>query len=94
MLDEVVHIRRTNHSASSFCGEQLVKSTFDPFLFTTKYDPAHSVYCVYRVVTVGTSFPVYEQVGIFNRPCFCDDCLASIGLLLLKDFGQTSIAFL
>ena len=93
MLEEVVHIRQGG-DPHSFCGEVLVKSTYDPFLFTTQYNPDRNLYCVYRVLTIGASYPVYEQVGIYNKPCFCDDCLAGIGLLLLRDFGEKPLSFM
>lgn len=90
MSKELVHIRE-GWNKIAYCGEQLVKSTFDPFLFINNYNPHRDLYCVYRVLTVGTSYPVYEQVEIRINPMLCDHCLSGFGLLLLRDLGEKQL---
>ncbi len=91
MSEELVHIRE-GLLKIAYCGESLIKSTFDPFLFINGYNPHRDLYCVYRVLTIGTSYPVYEQVEVKYNPMLCDHCLAGFGLLLLRDFAENKLA--
>lgn len=87
MTYDVVHIKEGLLKVS-YCGEDLIKSTFDPFLYTTHYSPYRDVYSIMQVIHVGTSYPIFEQVCVSINPNFCDDCLAGLGLVLLGDLGE------
>ena len=90
MTEDVIHIKE-GLLRVSYCGEDLVTSTFDPFLYTTRYNPYQKVYSVMRVIHVGTAYPVFEQVAIILNPIFCDDCLAGVGMLLLSNMAENSL---
>lgn len=90
MTEDVVHIREDLRRVS-FCGEDLVTSTFDPFLYVTDYNPNRNIYAVMRVVHVGTSYPVFEQVNITINPNLCEHCLAGYGMLLLSNLAENSL---
>lgn len=81
MTGEVIHIKEGDRY--SFCGENLHKSTYDPFLFIAQYRPNQRVYSIQRIVTEDMNFPIHEQVCVVHHPNFCEDCLACMGLLLL-----------
>ena len=91
MSKELVHIKE-GLLRVSYCGEDLVTSTFDPFLYTTRYNPYQKIYSIMRVIHVGTSYPVFEQVAIVINPKFCDDCMAGLGLVLLGQLGENQLA--